>query len=277
MTGELAFGITAAERADHARLGAELERLGCGELWVNDTRRGDGLATLAAIAPGTSVLHFGVGVIALSEQSPATIAERVSSAPLPLDRLTLGLGSGSSASLQLVRDGVAEVRRRLPHLSVAVAAVGPRMAHLAGEVADAVVANWADPDRLALIREHAAEGAESAGRTAPRFVAYVRVALGRGATERLRAEIARYRRSGAHYGRAFDAQREALIGVAVESGDPAELAASLAPYRAVVDTLVVRGLPAADTVDGWLEIARAAFSGLSRASDRSSGGASFPR
>ncbi|MGI8999068.1 MAG: LLM class flavin-dependent oxidoreductase, partial [Candidatus Limnocylindria bacterium] len=100
MSAYLAFGITAAVRADHARLGLELERLGYAELGVNDTRRGDSLATLSAFALRTRGLRFGVGVIALSEHAPAEIVERVEAAILPTDRLTLGVGSGSSASLQ---------------------------------------------------------------------------------------------------------------------------------------------------------------------------------
>jgi len=258
MPTDLAFGITAASRPDHPRLGAELERLGYEELWVNDTRQGNGLATLAAVAAGTRALRFGVGVMALSERSPSEIAQRVVDTALPAGRLTLGLGSGSSASLQLVRDGIIEVRRLLPGLPIAVAAVGPRMARLAGEVADAVVANWALPDRMASVRERIVEGADAAGRPRPRLVAYVRTAVGAGATDRLQAAMDQYRGYGAHYARAFDAQPDRLIGVAVESGDPADVAAALDPYRSVVETLVIRALPASDTADGWLEVASAA-------------------
>ncbi len=265
MSDDLCFGITAASRADHRRLGAELEHLGYGMLWVNDTPRGDGLATLAEVAVGTVSLPLGVGVIALSELTSAEIAERVAAANLPAGRLTLGVGSGSSSSLHLVRDGVAGVRRLVPDMRIAVAAVGPRMAHLAGEVADAVVANWAHPERLTLIRERVAEGAAAAGRPTPRFVAYVRTAVGRGAAARLRAEMDRYRGyGGGHYARAFDAQPGGLIGVAVESADPVEVAAALAPYRSVVDAVVVRALPADDSIDGWLRIATVAASGHAR-------------
>jgi len=265
MIADLAFGITAAVRPDHARLGAEVERLAYRELWVNDTPRGDGLATLSAAASDTQSLRFGVGVIALSEHAPAEIVKRVEAANLPTDRLTVGVGSGSSASLQLVRDSVAELRRLVPDLSIAVAAVGPRMAHLAGEIADAVVANWALPDRLAWIRERVAEGESTAGRPDPRLVAYVRTAVGPGAADRLQAEMDRYRGYGAHYARAFDAQPGGLIGVAVESGDPVEVATALAPYRSVVDTLVIRGLPPDDhDVESWLQIALAASPGRDR-------------
>ncbi|MCA1588121.1 MAG: LLM class flavin-dependent oxidoreductase [Chloroflexi bacterium] len=253
-----AFGITAATRSDSARLGSGVEAFGYEELWVNDNRRGDGLATLAAVGSETSTLVFGVGVIALSEHTAVDIAQRVHGASLAQDRLTLGVGSGSSRSLDLVRGGIADLRQLLPEYRMAVAAVGPRMARLGGEIADAVVVNWALPERLTELRVLVAEGAAAAGRAAPRLVAYVRTAVGPGAEGRLRDEMDRYARVGEHYARAFAEQAGRLIGVAFESGDGPAVAAALEPYRSAVDTLVVRGLPATDTVDAWLEIARAA-------------------
>lgn len=258
MSSPTAFGLTAASRHGHARLGAELARLGYGEAWCNDTRRGDGLATLAELAAEAAELPVGVGVIALSEHAPARVAERVLGCGIRPDLLTVGVGSGASASLALVRDGVAGLRRLLPGHRIGVAAVGPRMARLAGEVADAVVANWALPERLRFVRDRVAEGAATAGRPPPRLVAYVRTAVGPGAGKRLRQEQARYAGFGPHYARAFAAQPDEPIGVAVESGDATEVAAGLARYREVADTVVVRGLPATDDVDAWLAVARAA-------------------
>lgn len=254
----VAFGITAGDRTRQAELAVAVESLGYGELWVNDTRHADGLATLASMAAGTRELRFGVGVIALSEQAPERIAERVREAALPPGRLSVGIGSGSSRSLDLVRSGVAEVRRLLPDHRIGVAAVGPRMATLAGEVADDVVANWALPDRLAELRGLVAAGASSVGRPVPRLVAYVRTAVDRGAEARVRAEMERYARYAPHYARAFAAQPGSLVGVAVETGDPAAVTQALAPYRSVVDTVVVRALPVDDSVDAWLEVARVA-------------------
>ncbi len=228
----------------------ELEELGYGEVWVNDTRGGDGLATLAALARDTRRLRLGLGVVALSEHSPAAIARRLSTAGLPLDRLTLGVGAGSSASLALVRDGVAELRALLPGLPIAVAAVGPRMLRLAGEAADAVVATWARPERVPWIREQVAAGGGT-----PRLVLYVRAAVGPGAASRLRDEMDRYASYGRHYARAFEAQPDGLVGIAVESGDPADVAAALAPYRSVADTVVVRAIPTENTAEAWLEVA----------------------
>lgn len=256
-----AFGITAVAPADATRLGGVIESIGYDELWVNDTPSGDGLATLGQVAAATRMIALGVGVVALSGHTPAVIAERVHRATIPPPRLTIGVGSGSSRSLDLVRSGVAELRALLPDHQIAIAAVGPRMARLAGQVADAVVANWALPERLAELGELVAAGAAEAGRPPPRLVAYVRTAVGPGATDRLRAEMDRYARMGAHYARAFAEQGEQLIGVAVEPADPMAVSDALAPYRSVVDTVVVRGLPANDSVEAWLEVATAASAG----------------
>lgn len=258
MPADLAFGITAASRPDHARLGAALERLRYAELWVNDTRSANGFATLDEIAPGTSTIRFGLGVVALSEHPPSAIAQRLARATLPIERLTLGVGTGASSSLALVRKGVAELRSLLPDVPIAVAAVGPRMLHLAGEVADAVVATWALPDRVSWIREQLVDGANAGGRTPPRLVLYVRTAIGSGAESRLRTEMNRYASYGSHYARAFEAQSDRLVGIAVESGDHAELAAALAPYRILADTVVVRAIPVNDSVDAWIHVAGAA-------------------
>jgi alkanesulfonate monooxygenase SsuD/methylene tetrahydromethanopterin reductase-like flavin-dependent oxidoreductase (luciferase family) len=255
MAADIAFGITAGSRADQAALGAELERLGYAELWVNDTRNGDGLGTIAQTAPFTSRLRFGIGVVALSQHSPSAIEERLSRISLPLDRLTVGVGAGASASLALVRDGVAELRSLMPGVPVAVAAVGPRMLRVAGEVADAVIATWALPERVADIRKRVTDGADAAGRPPPRLVLYLRTAIGPGADSRLRAEMDRYASYGRHYARAFADQPDRAVGVAVESRAPEELAAALVPYRSLVDTLVIRALPPDDGVDAWIEVA----------------------
>jgi alkanesulfonate monooxygenase SsuD/methylene tetrahydromethanopterin reductase-like flavin-dependent oxidoreductase (luciferase family) len=253
----LAFGITAADRPDHERLGSAVERLGYAELWANDTRRGDGLALLAAAANATRTLRLAVGVVSLTEHSPGDVHRRVIESGIPLDRFTLGVGAGASASLDLVRAGVGELRELLPGVPIAVAAVGPRMLRLAGEIADAVVATWSLPDRVAWIREQVEAGAGGAGRATPRIALYVRTALGPGAVERLRGEMERYRGYGRHYARSFESQPDRPVGVAVESGDPAELAAALDAYRAVADTVVVRGLPAGDAVEDWIALAAA--------------------
>lgn len=254
-----AFGITGAARRDLDRLGATVESLGYAELWANDTQRGSGLATLAACAVGTRRIELCVGVIGLSGRGPVQIADEVEHLELPLDRLVVGVGSGRSRAVRLVDEGVARLRQLLPRARIGVAAVGPNMLRMAGRVADVVLLNWASPARVLESRERIAAGAAEAGRPMPRVAAYVRVAVGTGATGRLTAEVERYTASGDWYARQIAEQGSGLIGVACE--DPVQLPAALAPYRAVLDSCVVRGLPSGDEVEDWLNVARAAAPG----------------
>ncbi len=258
MSGALGFGIAAAPRDGTERLGPAVEALGYAELWANDTRRGSGPDTLAVASAATRELRFGIGVIALSEHGPSRVAEALAAAEaagLPLERTTVGVGSGASRSLALVRRGVAALRALLPAQRIAVAAVGPRMCALAGEIADTVLLNWSLPAHLAEQRRWIAEGAERAGRPVPRLTAYVRAAVGAGAKERLRTEMARYAGHSPAY-RALFADQDGLIGVAAD--DATSLRADLLPYRALLDCCVVRALPDGDAVDDWLRVAEAA-------------------
>ena len=255
----LGFGIRAKpERPGLDRLGRRVEELGFDELWSNNPGKASGLATLAACAPGTERIGLAVGVIALSDRDAASIVDEAQALELPLDRLLIGVGAGSSSSIDLLRDGVTTLRGLLPDARICVAAMRPRMLQLAGEVADVVLLNWLVPKRIEWSRERVAEGAERAQREMPRVAAYVRVAIGTDSAERLGREAERYRQSTPAYAAAFAAQEidDTAIGIAVT--DAREVAERLEPYRATLDTCVVRGLPATDDIDAWLEIAEAA-------------------
>ena len=262
MERRLGFGMTARpdpHAAELARLGERVEQLGYDELWANDGRRGSGLATLAASAGSRPRLDLCVGVVPLSERSPASIAAEVSALALPTERLVLGVGTGSGSSLAVVRGAIGELRDLLPGVRLAVSALGPRMCFLGGQVADLVLLNWAFPERIAWARERIAEGAAVAGRPSPRVACYVRVAIGPGARERLEEEGARYGGRPRPYARLFDEQEVALRGVpGIAAADPAEVPALLAPYVEALDNCVVRALPAGDAPEDWLAIAEAA-------------------
>jgi alkanesulfonate monooxygenase SsuD/methylene tetrahydromethanopterin reductase-like flavin-dependent oxidoreductase (luciferase family) len=261
MESHLGFGITAQPdpvASGVARLAAGLEALGYDELWANDGRRGSGLATLAEAVRVTERIDLCLGVAPLSERSAAEIAAEVTRLGIPHARLVLGVGTGAGSSLATVRDAVAELRRLLPDVRIAIAALGPRMCALGGEVADVVLLNWSFPDRVAWSRERIAAGA-AARRPMPRVAGYVRVAMGADAAARLAAEGERYRRRPRPYTRLFDTQdagERGVPGVAAESA--AGVAPLLAPYREALDSCVVRALAAEPGAAGWLAIAEAA-------------------
>src|SRR5262249_4122784 len=132
----LGFAVFAGVTADIIRASArEAEALGYSSFWVNHPGATDGLAALGEGAKGTRRIELGGGVIPLHTRGPESIAAGVRANALPLDRLLLGVGSPNPGSLARVREGVAELRRTL-ETRVVVAALGPKMCRLAGEVAD---------------------------------------------------------------------------------------------------------------------------------------------
>ncbi len=256
--GARGFGLAAAVSPEVIRAAAAAcEAYGYRTFWVNDTPDGDGLAALAAAAAVTSRIALGVGVLPLTRWAPERIVERVRELGLPLERLRLGLGSGAgSGALERVRNGVAVVRAALP-CEVVVAALGPRMCRLAGEVADAVLFNWLTPEYVERSTEWLRAGAAAAGRSVPQRYAYVRVALGEVAFARLEEEAARYERFPGyreHFRRMGVPAR--ATAVAVEQAE--DIAPALAPWEARLDETVVRAVTAHDRVDEVLALAEAA-------------------
>lgn len=254
----LGFGIAAAAPLDVIRAVApEAESRGYESVWVNYTPNASGLRALGEAAPLTQRINLGVGVIPLSARSPDLIVAEVHGESLPLDRLILGVGSGSSPRpLRAVRDGVRDLRAALP-VHVAVAALGPQMSRLAGATSDAVLFNWLTPDHARLSAEWVREGAEAAGRRPPLLYAYVRAALGRDAAALLAHEGARYNTIpwyGAHFQRMGVAPSE--TGIAAQTPDA--LQAGIRRWEGVVDVVVIRALTPSDTVEQNLALLRGA-------------------
>src|SRR5439155_18306163 len=120
--------------------------LGYSSFWANDTPGADGLASLAAAAAVTTRIRLGVGVIALDRRPADDIADDVERLGVPQDRLWLGVGSGGDPrGLDLVRGGVERLHQRVS-AQVIIAALGPNMCRLSGEVAEGVLYNWLTPE-----------------------------------------------------------------------------------------------------------------------------------
>ena len=253
----LGFAVFAGVAADIIRASArEAEALGYSSFWVNHPGATDGLASLGDAAKVTRRIELGVGVVPLHTRGPDGIASGVGAHALPLDRLLLGVGSPNPGSLARVREGVAELRRTL-ETRVVVAALGPKMCRLAGEVADGVLLNWVTPEYARRSADLVREGAAAARRQAPKIFAYVRFAIGAPAHERLRREADRYAAISA-YGANFERMgvKPETTAIAVHTAD--EVAPALAKWGGAVDEVVLRAITAADTVDDHLVLLRAA-------------------
>ena len=237
----------------------EAEAAGYDTFWVNYPGPIDGLASLALAAGVTTRIALGVGVVPLHTHGPDRIAADVRAHGLPVDRLLLGVGSPNPGSLGRVRKGIAALRADLlaRRARLVVAALGPRMCRLAGEVADGVLFNWLTPAYARKATEWVREGAKKAGRTPPRTYAYVRLAVGAGAQGRLQEESDRYAAIpayAAHFERMGTKPIETAIAASADEG----VRSAVDAWAGAVDEVVFRAITAKDTVDDNLALVRAA-------------------
>jgi alkanesulfonate monooxygenase SsuD/methylene tetrahydromethanopterin reductase-like flavin-dependent oxidoreductase (luciferase family) len=169
-------GLAEAEELDLVRLGAQL---GYASAW---TPAGpDAAAFDRCIAwHRASGLPTGISVVPASGQPPAFYAEHARRVWEATDgAFVLGVGSGRMEHPgEGMRRYLAELAQRLPQgLPVYVAALGPVMLRLAGELADGVALNWCSPKHVRWSRERVLAAAAAAGRAAPVVVSYIRTCV----------------------------------------------------------------------------------------------------
>jgi alkanesulfonate monooxygenase SsuD/methylene tetrahydromethanopterin reductase-like flavin-dependent oxidoreductase (luciferase family) len=281
---DLAAGVDLARRA---------EALGYESIWVTHGLGRDSFLVLAAYAAATSRIGLGNGVVPIYPRHPVAMAQAAFTlAELSGGRFTLGIGVSHRPSMEamlglalveplaVMREYVAVLRgalgegaafegkhfrvhgglalpHRPPAPRIVLAALGPRMCELAGEVADGAVL-WLCPP--AYVRDVAvpaiARGRRRAGRALDGFEILCAVPLAvtedrGGALAAFQAELARYlalpfyRRmlDGAGYGDALAAfDREGVVPAALATalaglGDAATGRAFVDAYRAAGVTL----------------------------------------
>jgi len=227
--------------ADIRSLGALAEERGYGEIWMTEGAGRDSLTQLTAIATATSRIGLGTGILPMFSRTPLITA--MSSAGLAAvsdGRFILGLGIGNKPAtedghgvaygqpLEHLRDMVNIIRglikgevvnhrgkaitvsgsslgdaRPQKEVLIYIAALGPRMLQLAGEVADGVLLSWTAASYLPRAVQLVQDGATKAGRDPSKVVisGYLRVAVTNDLAEgraSLQREIARYA-GGSHY------------------------------------------------------------------------------
>jgi alkanesulfonate monooxygenase SsuD/methylene tetrahydromethanopterin reductase-like flavin-dependent oxidoreductase (luciferase family) len=237
-----------------AETASAAEELGYASFWANHPGATDGLAALEAAAGSTTTIALGVGVVPLHTRSAASVVDGVRAHGLPTDRLLLGIGTAGPGAFRVAREGTGLIRAELG-CRVAMGALGERASRLAGEIADAVLFNWLTPEHARLSATWVEAGAAAAGRPRPRLYAYVRLALGRDARERVVEEGGRYGRGpyAAHFERMGVDPIETAIAVAA----PGEVPAQLRRWQGAVDEVVLRLLPASASPEAHLELVRA--------------------
>ncbi|MEX2220649.1 MAG: LLM class flavin-dependent oxidoreductase [Candidatus Rokuibacteriota bacterium] len=251
------FAVFAGVSPEIIRASArEAEALGYSSFWVNHPGPVDGLGSLAQAAAETRRLDLGVGVIPLHTRGPESIIEGVRTHALAPGRLLLGVGSPNPEALKRVRDGVAAIQGKLSS-RVIVAALGPKMCHLAGGVADGVLFNWLTPEYAKRSAELVRAGAAAAKRPVPKLYAYVRVALGP-AAERLADEGGRYDAIPAYHAH-FVRMGVKPVDTAIAATSADGIKAALKAWDGAVDEVVLRAIVAKDTVEDHLALIRAAI------------------
>jgi alkanesulfonate monooxygenase SsuD/methylene tetrahydromethanopterin reductase-like flavin-dependent oxidoreductase (luciferase family) len=252
------FAVFAGIGSETLRAAAhEGEALGYRSFWVNHPGSVDGLAVLGLAAAATRRIPLGIGVIPLHTRPPASIVDGVRAAGLSKDRVLLGVGSPNPRALERVRAGMAELRGQLPGLRLVVAALGPRMCRLAGEIADGVLFNWLTPEHARRSAAWVEDGAAAAGRPRPMLFAYVRIALGPAAVARLAEEGDRYAEIPA-YAAHFARMQVSPVDTTIAAATPGAIGPGLAAWRGAVDEVVLRGITATDSVEETLALVRAA-------------------
>lgn len=259
------------------------ESRGYEALFVPEASGREVFTQLAAFACATERIRLSPGIATVFTRTPSLLAQAAATLDqLSGGRAMLGLGTGHEPALTAghgvhfekpltrMREYVTLVKailrgddvmppaalapvtnfhletRARPDLPVFVAALGPRMCRLAGEVADGVVLNWATPGYVAEAIRNVRLGAERAGRdpASVTVACYVRVAAGAPDDSMRRAlarEIARYINMPFYRAMFDEAGFAAHTGaVAAEYDDDADRAARLVPDK-MLDELTVAG------------------------------------
>jgi probable F420-dependent oxidoreductase len=182
-------------------MAALAEQAGYTDLWNGEVSGGDGVTSIAAAAAATSTVRLGTGILNVYSRSPFTLAMTAASLQtMSGGRFALGLGTSShkmvedwhgasfDRPLARVRDVVSVVRSLLAGervdadgtvrltrarltvlppapVPIFVAALGPAMLRLAGEVGDGAVLNFLTPSDLDWMLAEVDAGAMRSGRT----------------------------------------------------------------------------------------------------------------
>jgi len=176
------------------------EEKGFGGVWKGESNSRDPVVILSSIAARTSRIELGTAVYHIFARSPVTTAYLAATLnELSRGRFILGVGCANPAlaswhgttydrPIGRMREYFDIVRRayagqkmdaagkyyssrafklsfHADHpLRLFMAALGPQMTHLAGQIADGVITNMANPDQVAAIAASVRAGAVEAGR-----------------------------------------------------------------------------------------------------------------
>ncbi len=271
--------------ADNLTLAREAEAAGLAGVWVSEYNRHDAVSQLAALACATDRIALGSSILPIYTRSATVLGMTAAAlAELSAGRTCIGLGTSTDTivrgwhgtardkPLLAAREYVEILRavsrgERLRHegdvasadgfryqgaateVPIGLAALGPRMQRLAGELAEVVLLNFVPADAIAKAIEDVGLGADTAGRPRPRLAMDLRVALCDDAElasqrEKMRKLLASYGRVAAynaHFARVGFGTQAAALAHAWAAGD--DRAALDAVDDGMVDALTAFGRP----------------------------------
>lgn len=155
------FGVWSAAGQATPDLAAKLEQLGFGAIWLGGSPDGD-LAIVDRLLAATSSLVIGTSIVNMWKDDPATVAASYAriQASHP-DRFVLGVGAGhreATAHYASPYDTLAayvdELRdHHVPAEGTVLAALGPKVLHLAGARTAGAIPYLVPPEHTRLARE----------------------------------------------------------------------------------------------------------------------------
>ncbi len=168
---DLRLGLTEDEERAIVR---EAPTLGYTSAWTNAGAGRGALDRCVRWWRAAPELTVGTSVVPMPSWSPTALAEAaVEVGDATSQRFVLGVGSGQVRDLAAMRAWLEALRAALRgRAPIYLAALGPRMLRLAGELADGVALNWCTAEHIAWSRERIA----AAGRRVS-VIEYIRVAV----------------------------------------------------------------------------------------------------
>jgi probable F420-dependent oxidoreductase len=205
--GAVLAGFPTLPLADYLALARDVEARGYHTAWLGETAGGDAITLMTLLASQTQRIGVASGVIPIQTRSPIILGMSAATlAHVAPGRITLGLGVSSRIiveqwhglpfhpGLGQIREAVQIIRMtaagervtfagkhyRLKNFKltaprppeppkIVLAALGPEMLELAGEIADGVLLNWIPPEAVPASIAHLEAGARRAGRTLDGF------------------------------------------------------------------------------------------------------------